>query len=147
MSSGNRSLLRFPAIFCHLGSRIPRINRNNPCSQQRKDQITGRRQIGAEHSAPVMLKFTCSGLGLESGQPSLPGYRPQSNAWTALRRSLSKQLPVVSRSFPILTRPEPPNHAEVRSSTSLAYSEYRISTQRATSVNRTQQLRAQPQPG
>jgi hypothetical protein len=50
---------------------------------------------------------TCSGLGLDSGPPFLPGWRPRSNAWTALRRSLSKQLPVDPfRSHPIMPRCE-----------------------------------------
>lgn len=94
MSSGNRNFIGGFQLFSAVWIPASRgKKRNNPV---RNSAIMANNQTptktGAEHSAPEPLKFTCSGLGLESGQPSIPGYRPQSNAWTALRRSLSKQL-------------------------------------------------------
>ena len=63
------------------------------------------------------LIFSCSGLGL--GAEAYEAFDPLANAWTALRRSLGQQH--------LVNRPKPPNHAEVRSCVSLAYSEYRVS--------------------
>ena len=61
-------------------------------SHSAKNQITRRRQIGAEHSAPELLNSTAVAWVWNPVRPFLPGCQPRSNAWTALRRSLSKQL-------------------------------------------------------
>jgi hypothetical protein len=45
-------------------------------------------------STGLLQKFNCSSLGLDSGDaPSFQAIPPRSNAWTALRESLSRQLP------------------------------------------------------
>jgi hypothetical protein len=55
----------------------------------------------AEHSAPELLKFNCSGLGLDSGWPV--GFQPRSNTWTALRRPLASSSSAT----------EPPNYQAI----------------------------------
>ena len=114
-------------------------------SAQRKDQITRRRQSGAEHSAPELLKSTAVAWVWIPVCPCFQAClnfrpRPRSNAWTALRRTLNQQLRLLE------SRPEPPNHAEVRSYVSLANSEYSVSRFQANQGNRIQQPRPRLQP-
>jgi hypothetical protein len=105
-----------------------------------KNQITRRRQIGAEHLAPELPNSTAVAWVWNPVRPrfqagnrdqtlGLPGDLPPE-----LRRSLNQQLRLFE------SRPEPPNHAEVRSYVSLANSEYRVSCFGANSVNLLQQL-------
>ena len=112
---------------------------------QRSNNRTPTNRRGALSSCHAQIHLQWLGFGV---RPALTSRLIDRNQTLGLRSvvPLASSSPVVSRSFPILTRPKPPNHAEVRSSTSLAYSEYRISMQQATAVNRIQQLRAQPQP-
>ena len=147
MSSGNLEFVRFPATFSTgresqpRGAPIP----TRFATAQRSNNRTPTNRRGALSSCHAQIHLQWLGFGV---RPALTSRLIDRNQTLGLRSvvPLASSSPVVSRSFPILTRPKPPNHAEVRSSTSLAYSEYRISTQQATAVNRIQQLRAQPQP-
>jgi hypothetical protein len=65
--------------------RISRMPETTQFATAQQWQITERPKKGAEHSAPELLKFKCSGLGLDSGLPLLPGL-PKLQAATAIKR-------------------------------------------------------------
>jgi len=89
--------------FSRVTPKTSRATILQPIRAAQKLKYRDARQADAEHSAPRFgvplfrrhrrfrkypLNYTCSGLGLDTGRPLLLDLS-RSNAWTALRRSLS----------------------------------------------------------
>jgi hypothetical protein len=75
LPSANPAGMEMPVPFCSHSADC----QNNETTRYR----------GAEHSAPELLHFNCSGLGLESDWPLLPGSQPRSKHLDCVPSSLS----------------------------------------------------------